>query len=139
MCVIANAQAGELKINRATISADAPSYGTMEEAAEAAMQSLRSYSEPWEYGGIIVKQDDGRYQVSSPVTDRNDRGVSYAIPKELRKKLVATYHSHPWVAGGAHSDRLSKDDKAVLKQLGVPMYVLDKRSGKTIFADSHKH
>lgn len=139
MCLMATAQAGDLTIQRATVAADAPHYSTMEEARDAAIESLRAFKkERSEYGGIIVRHEDGRYQVSTPVTSGRGGELSYAIPKELRSKMVASYHSHPWVAGGTESHKPSKQDLATAKKYGLPMYILDMGSDRTIETDGRK-
>lgn len=142
MCIpIDAAHAGELRINPVSIPENAPLYYSLEDAADAAVRSLRAEKRLAEFGGVIVRNEDGTYQVSNLVTSLDETRLGMAIPMPIRKKLAATFHSHPSVAR-AHGGKLSKDDKAAIKQLAVPMYVWDARNQRVIVGrpdDKHRH
>jgi hypothetical protein len=141
MCMpIDSAHAGELRINTVSIPQEAPLYPSLEDAAAAAVKALRAEKRLAEFGGVIVRNDDGTYQVSNLVTSLDETRLGMGIPMSIRKKLAATFHSHPSVAR-AHGGKLSKDDKAAIKQLGVPMYVWDARNQRVIIGQpgQHKH
>ncbi len=138
MCVISTAHAEDLRIERVSIAQNAAYYASLEEAVGAAMQAVKGKLRSYEWGGVIVRTTDGRYQYTDPVTSRNPTRLGIRIPKELRDSVVASFHSHP-AAPDVTPLSFSDDDFESMKQLGVPMYVYDKRTNRVMASTEKEH
>jgi hypothetical protein len=106
-----------------------------ETEVEAAMMAFAAayndHPHYYEYGGIIVKMPNGRFNPSKPVTDGHNDNIEIDEDNESYDghfPIVASYHTHPCMAGyvpgvfspaDLHSSRVSNR----------PGYILDECTG----------
>ncbi len=97
-------------------------FDTLEQAAIKASRYAAALSSMNEYGGAVVQcSDTGKFYFTEPVTENQDRRVSFqaVLPKVC--KVVGLYHSHPLNDGKAH--QFSDLDKAMGDKFDLPMYI----------------
>jgi len=102
---------------------------------EAAVIGLAAayYEHPhyYEYGGVIVKQPDGRFNVSSPLTNGNASSVEIDEDNEgynHQYPIVADYHTHPCLDGYVPGV-FSPADLHSMREAGHGGYILDECTG----------
>lgn len=127
-------------------------YKTVREAAIAGTLQAMTLAERdgWEYGGVVLAQDDGTYRVSEIVTSRDPHGVNLAwsypaefrdedgvgIPKAkfdaFRKVVLGFFHVH--LDGGR--DRFSGQDVESAVRIRALAYMGDTRTGRIFEIDA---
>ncbi len=103
-------------------------------ADDAAIQIftyIYSRSHTYEYGGVILKWDNGKYMGSVPDTQDNGIGVDF-VDEALAfqgVRVVADYHTHPCIED-AYAWAFSSQDIKNMTETNRPGYVADLCTGK---------
>lgn len=109
----------------AVLSPDAVAYGTVVDAAKAAIiESFNSKDGGFvEYGGLIILRD-GHYYYTTPVTQNNVDEVNYVYHHVDGQVAVAVYHIHPnRTQKDPHYSQFSDDDIKLVNRINRPSYV----------------
>jgi proteasome lid subunit RPN8/RPN11 len=103
-------------------------YDTIEAAAVQALDAITEHA--YEVGGVILKDQDGKYYPTPPKGDKDTDGFEIKVYYPKGHKIVAIYHTHPdQGVGEIDGELFSPVDVEIADTMQVPSYIKALRSG----------
>jgi len=89
-----------------------------------------------EHVGAILQSEDGRFMVTHGQAGPGQESVTFSIRRPPSLKIVALWHTHG--APGRKTERFSITDGQVVRQLGLPFYLITPKGDIKVLEEATK-